>query len=43
MEACVSLADGYIPHPPQPGPKKGGWLVRLILNIAGAIKPKGKR
>jgi hypothetical protein len=35
---------GYVPHETQPGPKKGGWLVRFLLAVAKAIKPpKGER
>jgi hypothetical protein len=37
----MSLADGFIPHPQQPGPKKGSWIVRLVVNLLGAAKRKG--
>jgi len=39
----MSLADGYTPRPEQPGPKAGGWLVRLVLAVLGKIKRKGMR
>jgi hypothetical protein len=39
----MSLADGFIPHPMQPGPKKGGWIVRLVVNLLGTIKRKGPK
>lgn len=40
---AMSLADGFIPRPEQPGPKKGGWIVRLVVNLLGAVKWKGPK
>lgn len=39
----MSLADGFIPRPEQPGTKRGGWLVRLALKFAEMVKRKGAK
>lgn len=37
----MSLSDGFIQRPEQPGPKKGSGWFRLLLNLLGAAKRKG--
>ena len=37
------LGAQYIPREKLPGPKRGGWVVRVLLRLAEAVKRKGAK